>query len=202
MNFADFAPMRAPLIYSVLPALNDVDRPLASRLPMQLVLVLAGTLLLALSAHVKVPFWPVPQTMQTFAVLLIGMSYGSRLAAVTILAYLAEGLVGLPVFATGAGPAYMAGPTAGYLAGFLVAAPLLGWLAERGWGQNWQSTVAAMLAGNLVIYLFGLGWLTILFGGTVAISAGLMPFIWGDLAKTVLAALLMPMAWQLVSRHR
>ena len=200
MNFADFTAPRQPLILAALPRMVAADQPLSGRLFGQAVLVLAGTLLLAVSAHIKVPFWPVPQTMQTFAVLLIAMSYGSRLGTLTIGAYLVEGMLGLPVFAAGSGLAYMAGPTAGYLVGFLVAGGLLGWLADQGWCRSWQSTVAAMLIGNAVIYLFGLGWLTQLFGAQVAISAGLLPFIWGDLAKIVLAALAMPAGWYLASR--
>ena len=200
MNFADFTAPRQPLIYAALPRMVAADQPMSGRLFGQAVLVLAGTLLLAISAHIKVPFWPVPQTMQTFAVLLIAMSYGSRLGTITIAAYLAEGMLGLPVFAAGSGIAYMAGPTAGYLVGFLVAGALLGWLADQGWCRNWQSTVAAMLIGNGAIYLFGLGWLAQLFGTSVAISAGLLPFIWGDIAKIVLAALVMPAGWRLVSR--
>lgn len=200
MNFADFTAPRQPLIFAALPRMVAADQPMSGRLFGQAVLVLAGTLLLAISAHIKVPFWPVPQTMQTFAVLLIAMSYGSRLGTITIAAYLAEGMLGLPVFAAGSGIAYMAGPTAGYLVGFLVAGALLGWLADQGWCRNWQSTVAAMLIGNGAIYLFGLGWLAQLFGTSVAISAGLLPFIWGDIAKIVLAALVMPAGWQLVSR--
>jgi biotin transport system substrate-specific component len=95
--------------------------------------VIAGSLVLALSAKAQVPFWPVPMTLQSLAIMMIGMAYGSRLAAATVLLYLAEGLAGLPVFAgAGAGFAYMTGPTAGYLVGFVMAAGLIGWLNAAG----------------------------------------------------------------------
>jgi biotin transport system substrate-specific component len=106
-------------------------------------LVLIGSLLLTLSARVQVPFFPVPMTLQVLVVLLIGVAYGPRLAGATLAAWLAQGAAGLPVFAgtpeKGLGLAYMAGPTGGYLAGFLVAAILVGWLAERGWAQSTPS---------------------------------------------------------------
>src|SRR5690349_15200312 len=104
------------------------------------VLALAGSLLLTASAKAQVPMWPVPMTMQSFVVLVIGMAYGARLAGATVALYLLEGALGLPVFAgtpeKGIGLAYMAGPTGGYLAGFAVAAVAMGWLAERGWDRG------------------------------------------------------------------
>ena len=111
-------------------------------------LAVLGTLVLAVSAKVQVPFYPVPMTLQTLAVLTLGALFGARLAAATLTLYLAEGLVGLPVFAGAvAGPAYMVGPTGGYLLGFLLAAALVGGLAERGWMRNWLLAVAAMALG-------------------------------------------------------
>ena len=105
----------------------------ASRLAAQAGLVVAGSLLIAAAAHVKVPFWPVPMTLQTLAIFAIAAAYGRNLAVATLLAYLAQGAVGMPVFTGGAGLAYMAGPTGGYLAGFLVAAAMIGAAADRGW---------------------------------------------------------------------
>ena len=113
-----------PLISLALP------RDRATRLAIQVLAVLAGSMLLALSARVTVPFWPVPMTMQVLAVFVIGAAYGRKLALATLLAYLAEGAIGLPVFAGGAGLAYMAGPTGGYLVGFAVAAVIAGWAAR------------------------------------------------------------------------
>lgn len=163
-------------------------------------LVVGGSIALTISAHVKIPFYPVPVTMQTLVVLLIGMSYGPRLGAVTIAAYLAQGAMGLPVFASGAGLLYMAGPTGGYLAGFLAASIVMGALAQRGWGKTAASTALAMIIGNLVIYALGVAWLANLFGMSVAINAGVLPFLYGDALKIVIAAGLMPFAWNMVSK--
>ena len=171
------------------------------------ILALAGTALLTLSAKIQVPFWPVPMTMQTFMVLTIGMAYGWRLGAATLLLYMAEGVVGLPVFAgtpeKGIGIAYMLGGTGGYLIGFVLAAALTGWLAGRGWDRNPMTTALAMLLGNIIIYVPGLIWLGSLFGWDKPILAwGLTPFLLGDAVKLVLAAAVMPMAWRAVRRWR
>lgn len=163
----------------------------------QLVLVLAGSALLAISAQIKIPLYPVPVTGQTLVVLLIGMAYGSRLGAATLIAYLVEGGMGLPVFAGGgAGWATLAGPTGGYLIGFLVAAFVLGLLAERGMGRGPISTGLAMLVGTALIYVFGVTHLSGFIGFEKAIAAGLMPFLYGDTLKLIVAAGLMPLAWR------
>ncbi len=171
------------------------------------VLALAGTALLALSAKIQVPFYPVPITMQTFVVLAIALAYGWRLGGATLLLYLAEGAAGLPVFAgtpeKGIGLAYMMGGTGGYLVGFVAAAALVGWLAERGWDRSVATTALAMLVGNIVIYVPGLLWLGALFGWDKPILAwGLYPFLIGDAFKLVLAAAVMPLAWKAVRRWR
>ncbi|MGC6412853.1 MAG: biotin transporter BioY [Candidatus Puniceispirillaceae bacterium] len=166
----------------------------------QAVLVVAGIALLAISAHVKIPFYPVPVTMQTLVVLMIGMTYGTRLGGVTLLAYLGNGAIGLPVFASGAGWAYMMGPTGGYLLGFFVAAIVLGQLAEMGWGKSLASTAAAMVIGNVVIYSFGVFWLSQMIGLEKAFQFGLLPFVYGDALKIVIAAGLMPFAWKAVQK--
>ena len=164
-------------------------------------LAVAGSILMAILAKVQVPMWPVPMTMQTFAVLVIGMAYGARLAGATLLLYLAEGAVGLPVFASGVGVAYMAGPTGGYLVGFLVAAVLVGWLAERGWDRNVVLTFLANFAGTAIIFTFGVAWLSTIMGGVEkAIVAGFQPFILGAFVKIVLAAALLPLVWKLLPR--
>ena len=172
--------------------------------PLRLViLALAGTALLTLSAKINVPMWPVPMTMQTFAVLAIGMAYGWRLGGATLLLYLVEGAVGLPVFAKGGGFAYMLGGTGGYLVGFVMAAGLVGWLAERGWDRNIVTTALAMLLGNIVIYAPGLLWLGIVWGWENPIlEKGLTVFLVGDGFKLVLAALALPLAWKAVRRRR
>ena len=162
-------------------------------------LVVFGSLLLAVSAQFKIPLYPVPVTGQTLVVLLIGMTYGPRLGGITIAAYLFEGAIGLPVFAGGAaGVAVLMGPTAGYLFGFLLAATAMGYLAERGTGRTVVSTIAAMVIGNCVIYLCGALWLANFIGFGQAIAAGVLPFLYGDALKLVVAAGLMPWAWHAV----
>lgn len=163
---------------------------------------LFGSALLALSAKVQVPMWPVPMTMQTMVVLLIGMAYGSRLGAATVLLYLAEGLAGLPVFAgPSAGPAYMMGPTAGYLVGFIVGAWATGLLAERGWDRTPLKALVAMTAGHAAILAFGVLWLATLIGFDAALTKGLTPFWAATVLKTALGAALMQAAWTVVKRR-
>jgi biotin transport system substrate-specific component len=164
------------------------------------VLALIGTALLAISAKIQVPFWPVPMTMQTFAVLVLGMAYGWRLAGASVLFYLAQGAIGLPVFAAGGGIAYFAGPTGGYLLGFLLAAVAVGWLAEHGWDRSPLRTLAAMLIGTAVIFALGLAWLATLIGLPQAIGAGLVPFLPGEAVKIALATAILPFAWRLLHR--
>ncbi|MEX0696856.1 MAG: biotin transporter BioY [Dongiaceae bacterium] len=169
-----------------------------------IVLMLLGTVALWLSAKIQVPLWPVPITMQTFVVLTLGVAYGWRLAGATLLLYLAEGAVGLPVFAgswsEGAGIKHLVGPTAGYLFGFVIAAAVVGRLAERGWDRNALTAGAAMAIGNLVIYAAGIAWLGTMIGYATAIDVGLLPFLVGDALKIALGACLLPLAWKLIRR--
>ncbi len=154
-------------------------------------LALGGSVALAVSAKIQVPFWPVPMTMQSLTVLMIGVAYGSRLGAAAVLAYLAEGLAGLPVFAGAvAGPAYMAGPTGGYLAGFVLAAAATGWLAERGWDRSAVRATAVLSLGHALVFLPGVLWLAIQLGWPRAIAAGLTPFIAATVVKTALGVAL------------
>ena len=164
-------------------------------------LAVFGSAALTISAKVQIPFWPVPFTMQTMIVLLAGMALGWRLGAATVALYLAQGALGLPVFAKGGGLAYFAGPTGGYLLGFLAAAALTGWLAERGWGRSAASTFAAMLAGTAVIFACGLSWLAYLIGAEKALAGGLVPFLTSEGLKIIIAAILMPMCWRLAGIH-
>ncbi len=128
-------------------------------------LAVMGTLALVVSAKVQVPFYPVPMTLQSLVVLILGAAFGARLAGATILLYLIEGLVGLPVFAGAvAGPLYMAGPTGGYLIGFLAAAVVVGLLAERGWDRSTVRLIVAVTAGHAIIFAFGFAWLAWLIG--------------------------------------
>lgn len=166
-------------------------------------LAVVGALALWLSAKIQVPFYPVPMTMQTFVVLIIGSTYGWRLGAATVALYLAQGALGLPVFAgtpeKGIGLAYMVGPTGGYLVGYLAAAALCGFLAERGWDRRVATTALSMLLGMAVIYAFGVAWLGSVVGWDKPVLAwGLTPFLLGDALKLALAAGLLPLAWKLV----
>jgi biotin transport system substrate-specific component len=177
----------------------------ASRRVAMVLAALFGVCLLTLSAKIQVPFWPVPMTMQTLVVLMLGMAYGSRLAAGTVLAYLLAGAAGLPVFAgtpeRGIGLAYMMGPTAGFLVGFVIAAWIVGFLAERGWDRNFLTCGAAMIAGHAAISLSGVVWLAILFGTTKAIDIGLVPFLASSALKTALGTAAMPLIWRIVARR-
>ena len=175
-------------------AAKAVSAPLAKAF-----LIVVGSLLLAMSAQIKIPFYPVPVTGQTLVVLLIGMTYGPRLGGATVAAYLLQGALGLPVFAgTAVGMAALVGPTGGYLAGFLVAAVIMGFLAERGMGRSVMSTVIAMMIGNAVIYAMGVSWLSGFIGMEKALMFGMAKFLYGDALKLVIAACLMPVAWRFV----
>jgi biotin transporter BioY len=164
-------------------------------------LIVGGSLLVALIAQLEIPLWPVPITGQTFAVLLIGAVLGSRRGALSILLYLGWGAMGLPVFSGGGGGiATLAGPTGGYLAGFVPAAFLVGWLCERGWDRSLWTAGLAMVLGNIVIYFFGLLWLAGFVGWDQVVALGLAPFSLGDVLKIILAALALPGGWALIER--
>ncbi len=171
---------------------------------MDVVAVVAGSLLLTLSAKVQVPFYPVPMTMQTLVVIGLGLALGPVRGAAAVALYLAQGALGLPVFAgtpeKGIGLAYVMGPTGGYLLGYLPAALLAGWLAERGWDRNVFTAMLAALLAGAVIYVPGLLWLGSVVGWDKPVLAfGLYPFIPGDIMKAVLAAIAFPAAWKWLS---
>lgn len=173
----------------------------------QAALVVAGIALLAIAAKIRVPMWPVPITMGTFAVLTIGAAYGPRLGLATIMGYMIVGALGFDVFASSsaesAGLTYMMGGTGGYLLGYVLATLALGWAARAGWDRSVWGMAAAMLIGTALIYIPGLLWLGQLYGWDQPILAwGLTPFLVGDALKLVLAALLVPSLWKLVGRAR
>ena len=164
------------------------------------VTVVICSLLLILSAKIKVDLYPVPMTLQPLAVLMIAMLCGRNISVATVSLYLFQGMVGIPVFAYGGGLPYLLGPTGGFLFGFLFASMIIGELADRGWGKQNFKSVLAMLIGLIVIYAFGVFQLSILKGFDFAIINGLKPFILGDLYKLILAALILPQTWKLVNK--
>jgi biotin transport system substrate-specific component len=166
------------------------------------VLVLLGSLFVAACAQINVPLPIVPITLQSFAVLTVGAALGWRLGAAALILYAVEGAAGLPVFAQfRAGPAVLLGPTGGYILGFVIAAAFVGWLAQRGFDRNAFKMFFAMLVGAALIYLPGLPWLAQFTGWERVLETGLYPFIWGDLIKAALAAMLFPAAWLLLDRR-
>lgn len=152
------------------------------------VLALIGSLLLWASAKVQVPFYPVPMTMQTAVVFLLGIAYGPKLAVGTVLLYIAEGAMGLPVFAgtpeRGIGLPYILGPTGGYIASWLLAAAITGYVAER--RQHWLAIGSSVLVATLLIYLLGAAWLAGFVGVEKALALGVVPFLLGDAVKIAL----------------
>lgn len=146
--------------------------------------IIAGTALMTLAAKTQIPFWPVPMTLHTLAVMGFAVAFGPRIAVSIFLAYLAAGAAGAPVFSgspeRGIGVAYLAGPTGGYLFGYLIASGLVGWLAG---GKGVLGRLAAMLAGLVPIYGFGMAWLTLYVPVPDLLAAGVAPFLLGDLVK-------------------
>jgi len=200
-----------PYALALAPALWS-DR--VSRTLRAIILVLAGTALLTISAKVKVWQEPVPITLQTLAVMLISAAYGSRLAVATVLAYLAEGALGLPVFANTppmvAGLSYFLGTTGGFLIGFIPLALIVGLAADRGWDRYVVRLFVAMVAADFVVFALGFIWLAwfaaLAKGGNgigvdKAFAFGVQPFIIADLLKIALAALFVPASWGLIDRR-
>lgn len=163
------------------------------------VLAILGTLVVAAAAQINVPFKPVPMTLQTLAVIGVGTAYGARLGAATMLLYFIEGCAGLPVFAEFNHIIRTDGQVVfsiGYLLGFIPAAGLVGWLAEKGWDKNYSLMFVAALLGMIVLYVPGVIWLGKLFGAENAIPYGFTPFWVGDLLKIVVAAFGIPATWR------
>jgi len=153
----------------------------------------AGSLLLALLARlsIPVPFSPVPITGQTFGVLFLGGLLGSRLASLSVIFYILEGIMGLPVFAAGSlGVLYLLGPTGGYILGFIPATYIVGYITDNGWNKNLITILISMIVGTSIVFVFGVSWLSFSAGLTTAITIGLLPYIPGALIKISLATLL------------
>ena len=194
-------------------ALATTMRPLASlalpqkgaaRLLAQFSLALAGTLILTLAARTKVVFGPVDMSLQTLAVLLIAATFGLRLGVATLLLYMAEGLLGLPVFQgtpeKGIGLVYMLGSTGGYLAGFVIMAAIAGWAVDRGFDRNPVKLFGAFLLAEAVMMAMGFAWLSSLIGVEKAWLFGVVPFIVPDLIKVALASAVVPAVWAVLGR--
>jgi len=168
-------------------------------------LVLAGAGLVALAAQVRIPMEPVPITAQTFAVLLVGASYGALRGTAALSLYLGLGLLGAPVYTDqNSGWEYFTGATGGYIIGFVLAAAVTGYLAEQRWDRRLSSAIAAMFIGSIAVYAVGLPWLAVVLelDFETTLQEGLAPFVPGDLLKLFLAAALLPSAWRFVDRFR
>ena len=159
--------------------------------------VLFGSIILIISAKIKVDLYPVPMTLQPLAVLMIGMLFGRNLAIATIGLYILQGIAGFPVFAYGGGLLYLFGPTGGFIVGFFIAGLVLGELADRGWGRNILSSIFCMMLGMFIIYFFGILQLSAIKGFAFAIIKGFYPFLVGDLYKLLVAGILVPFIWRL-----
>jgi biotin transport system substrate-specific component len=175
-----------------------------SSLWLEMPILLGFNLLLVGCAYLSfsVPFSPVPITGQTFGVLLVAMALGRVRGSSVVLAYLAEGAAGLPVFAGGAaGPGVLIGPTGGYLVGFLGAAYLVGWLADNGWDRGYVKSALAMVLGTVVIFACGLAQLSLFVPTGAVLTLGLYPFIAGGVVKIAVAAVVLPSAWKFINRR-
>ena len=157
-----------------------------------ILLIIFGSVLLTISAKIQVPFWPVPMTMQTFVIFLIGTTYGWRMSFFTVLLYLLEGALGFPVFAKGGGIIYLLGPTAGYLYGMLFASIVIGLLSEKGYANSYFLCLISLLVGSVIIFALGVGYLGTIIGYEKAIAGGLIPFMPSELFKIALAVALIP----------
>ena len=194
------------------------DRIFSRTLAIDVVLVAAGAALTAVDAQVVVPLWPIPMTLQTFAVLLVGTTLGPIRGALSMVLYLAVGVLGLPVFAEAKSGSLFSLTSGGFIVGFILAAVLVGWLAQREWDRRFVGTLVSFAAGTLVIYAIGLPWLYVSLSNlgpavwqdylgfdsvlAATFGAGVIPFLVGDVLKALLAAALIPLAWRGVSRLR
>ncbi|WP_139416646.1 biotin transporter BioY [Agromyces laixinhei] len=184
------------------------DRVLPRSVATDVVLVVAGAALVGLFAQLYVPLWPVPVTGQTLAVLLVGSALGAVRGGLALAAYAALGVAGIPWFSeASSGWGVLAGPTGGYIIGFIVAAALTGWLAGRTWDRTVWKALACFGAGTLSTFAIGLPWLAVFLGSVGApndlasvLAAGFTPFLIGGVVKTAIAAVLLPLAWKAADR--
>ena len=190
------------------------DRIVSRSLTTDLLLIASGAALTSVAAQVAIPLWPVPLSLQTFAVLLVGASLGPLRGALSMSLYLVLGVAGLPVFADGKSGSLLTSTSGGFVVGFIAAAALAGWLAQRKWDHRVIGTAVTFIVGAAVMYAFGLPWLySVLstfdaatmqsyFGTTdvmdATLAGGLYPFIVGDLVKAGVAAGLFPLLWKAI----
>ncbi|MGV8833415.1 MAG: biotin transporter BioY [Devosia sp.] len=183
----------------------------AAKLASNLATVVLGTLLITLCAKVNVPVWPVPVTLQGFAIAALAAAFGMRIGVATVGLYLLEGAFGLPVFATGGGLAYLVGPTGGFLLGFIALAAIVGFAADRGASGKPLALFSAMLIGDAVMFVLGFTWLALMAGqaGWIdqanvlgsAFAKAVQPFIIWDILKMALAALTVTGAWKMIAKR-
>ncbi len=179
------------------------DRVFPRSLALDAVLVVAGAALVTILAQVAIPLWPVPITGQTLAVLLVGSTLGAARGAISMVLYGILGILGLPVFSDAShGFGVIAGPTGGYIVGFVISAALVGWLAERSWDRRVLKAIVTFVAGSVVVFAVGLPWLAVYLGSVGAqndlnavLVGGLYPFLIGGAIKAAIAAVLLPLAW-------
>ena len=183
----------------------------AARLASNLATVVLGTLLITICAKINVPVWPVPVTLQGFAIAALSAAFGLRIGVATVALYLLEGAVGLPVFATGGGLAYLVGPTGGFLLGFLAMAAIIGYAADKGASGKPLTLFAAMVAADAVLLVLGFVWLLALSGNAgwidqnnvvaSAFAGAIQPFVIWDILKMALAALTVTGAWNIRAKR-
>jgi biotin transport system substrate-specific component len=185
------------------------DRLISRTLVKDVALIVAGAALTAVSAQIAVPLWPVPITGQTLAVLLVAVTLGAVRGGLSMVLYAILGIVGLPVFSeSSSGWAVVAGPSGGYIIGFIFSAILTGWLAQREWDRKLLRAFVAFLVGSVVTFAFGLPWLAAYLGAVGApndlnsvLTAGFYPFIIGGIVKSILGAGIITLAWFAVRRR-
>jgi biotin transporter BioY len=168
-------------------------------------LVIVISLLIGICANIKIflPYTMVPVTLQTFAVLFFSLLLGARRSLYVLLAYIFEGMVGLPVFSKGSGVSYLLGPTGGYILGFLASGYVVGFLAEHGFEKNFFTTIFALVIGNIIIYFFGILWLAKFVSGiNNAVKLGVIPFLVVDSIKILFCATIFPLSWRVVKKYK
>ncbi len=171
-----------------------------ARITLYVLSVLLGSLLITLSAKIKVPLYPIPMTLQPLMVLLLAMIYGKNLATATVTIYILKGIIGFPVFAFGGGLLYIFGPTGGFIFGFLIASFVVGHLADKGWGQNILKSLLCMFIGLFLIYFFGLSYFAYILNFEIMFQKAVYPFILKDSYTLLFLGLFLPQFWKFLNR--